>query len=103
MEMRRRQGLSKGGLIEISSPGGNVQHIQTFTCCHCNGIFLVPENPVEMGFCSKCHSRECLRCGHRLNGRCLPFEMTLLRYERRQRFLQSIAEDSAIVGQREAV
>lgn len=90
MEMRRRQGLSKGGLIEIRSPDGDVKHIPTYTCCHCNGIFLVQENPVEMGFCARCHARECLRCGHELNGRCVPFEKTLLKMEQRSNFLKSV-------------
>lgn len=86
----RRQGMSRGGLIEITSPEGKVEHIPTYTCCHCNVIFGVPADAAEMGFCNRCHARECLRCGRRLNGRCLPFEKTLLRYERRAALLRSI-------------
>lgn len=84
----RRQGMSRGGLIEIADPGGTRQ-IPTYTCCHCNGVFTVPADTAEMGFCARCHARECLRCAKRLNGRCLPFETTLRRYEQRQAFLRA--------------
>ncbi len=84
----RRQGVSRGGLIEIQGPDGSRQ-IPTFTCCHCNGVFVVPAGATEMGFCGRCHARECVRCAKRLNGRCLPFEKTLRRYEQRQAFLRA--------------
>ncbi len=85
----RRQGMSRGGLIEITGPDGTRQ-IPTYTCCHCNTVHVVPENAAEMGFCARCHARECLRCARRLNGRCLPFEKTLRRYEQRQAFLRGV-------------
>lgn len=92
-QMQRTQGLSKGGLIEIRSPGGDVRYIPTYTCCHCNSIFVVPEDATEMGFCQRCHARECLGCGHRLNGRCLPFERQIERQERRARLLVAVGAD----------
>lgn len=86
----RKQGVSKGGLIEIQGPNGQHETHQTYTCCHCNKVFRVPENPAEMGFCTKCHHRECIGCAKKLNGRCAPFESQLKKWEDRDRLLRSI-------------
>jgi hypothetical protein len=88
----RKQGVSKGGLIEIQGPNGEHQSIPTYTCCHCNRIFRVPENPTDVGFCQKCHHRECIECGTRLNGRCVPFEQKIEAYEQRQKLLAAVGD-----------
>lgn len=83
-------GVSKGGLIEIQGPNGAHKTIPTYTCCHCNGVFRVPENAAEMGFCQRCHHRECLECARKLQGRCAPFEKKLEEYEQRQKLLAAV-------------
>lgn len=92
MPMRRRQGVSKGGLIEIQGPGEgpeDVRYIPTFTCCHCGNIKTVPANAAEMGFCQSCHARECVKCARK--GRCTPFEKKIAEYEQRMRLRAAIA------------
>jgi hypothetical protein len=86
----RKQGLSKGGLIEIQGPGGDSRRIPTYTCCHCNTVHKVPDDPKEIGFCARCHARECLRCAKKLNGRCRPFELALKAMEEKARFLRDV-------------
>ena len=82
--------LKGGGAVEISGPGG-VTSYETFTCCHCNRICRVPppDSPL-MGYCGRCHMRECVPCAQKLNGRCLPFERKLEQYEAKQRMLAAI-------------
>lgn len=79
------------GHVEVTGPSGTTVK-DTFTCCHCNGIAPVPPpNATEMGYCSRCHARECIRCAKRLGGRCIPFEKKLRRYEQRQKLLAAAA------------
>lgn len=85
----RQQGVSKGGVFETQGPDGS-NRIPTYTCCHCNRVFVVPDNPAEMGFCQRCHHRECIGCGTKLKGRCVPFEKQLERYERRQALFRQL-------------
>jgi hypothetical protein len=81
-QLKRTQGVSKGGLIEISNSDGTTTRIPTFTCCHCGNVFQVPAKEADMGFCLKCFRRECIGCGTKLNGRCLPWERQIERIEK---------------------
>lgn len=91
---RSRQGLSKGGLIEISGPDANGndsrQYIKTFTCCHCSQIVTIDDNDPQMGFCAKCFARECLTCATKLKGICAPFMRKIEEMEQRAKFLDQI-------------
>lgn len=88
------QRVSQGGLIEIRGPDidGNdtVKHIRTFTCCHCGNIHHIAEDAAEMGFCGRCHARECIGCAKRLNGMCEPFLKQIEAQEQRARLLAAI-------------
>lgn len=77
------------GHVEVMGPNGSTVR-ETFTCCHCNGIKAVPAPGEPMGYCQRCHARECVPCATRLEGRCTPFEKRLEAYERRQRMLVAI-------------
>lgn len=78
------------GFIEITGPEGR-QVIETFTCCHCNGVFDVPPpDAPEVGFCRLCFARECLDCARK--DKCIPFEKKLEAMEARGRLLASIGD-----------
>ena len=79
------------GAILISEPGKPQVEIQTFTCCHCNGIVMVEHKAGAHGsggFCGQCFAPTCLRCAQ--NGRCTPFERKLERMESRARLLDAV-------------
>lgn len=94
MQRSLTQGVSKGGLIEIRGPDENgndtVQYIKTFTCCHCGNIHHIAEDAAEMGFCQRCHARECIGCALKLKGQCLPFLRKIEAYESRMRLRAAI-------------
>ena len=76
------------GFIEIVGPEGR-REVETFTCCHCNGISDVPPpDATEVGFCNRCMSRECLPCARK--NKCIPFEKKLEKMEARGRLLSSL-------------
>jgi hypothetical protein len=78
------------GFVEITGPEGSVVR-ETYTCCHCNGLDFVPDpGAAEVGFCTRCMSRECVGCAKRLGGRCTPFEQRMEQYERRQALLRAV-------------
>lgn len=76
------------GFIEITGPEGR-REIETFTCCHCNGVADVPPpTATEVGFCSLCQARECLPCARK--NKCVPFEKKLEAMEARGRLRASM-------------
>ena len=61
---------------------------ETFTCCHCNKVRVVPAKHEPFGFCNQCFARTCANdeCGNR----CSPFEKKLLEQESRAKMLAAI-------------
>ena len=84
--------MAKGrGYLEVTGPDGRKVVRETFTCCHCDGIHLVPLTGAgEIAFCRYCDRRECVPCAKRLNGRCANIERQLDQYERRMKLLAAI-------------
>jgi len=65
----------------IIGPGGVVEEIDTFTCCHCNGIVHVHAGmkPDELGsWCTLCGQMHCAKLTCRT---CFPFEKRMERAE----------------------
>ncbi len=83
--MRRAQGT-----LIITDPYASAPiERDTFTCCHCNGIVVVPPPPAPMpgGYCGMCSKPVCEACvGHG----CTPFEKKLEAMERRGRLLNAV-------------
>ncbi|TAL28997.1 MAG: hypothetical protein EPN98_21380 [Phenylobacterium sp.] len=86
-----QQRVSQGGLSTYTDELGNATHVKTFTCCHCNQVFDVPKaNEPEVGFCTRCFARECIRCARK--GVCVPFMKKIESHERRSRLLIAASE-----------
>ena len=67
------------GFISDQGPDGE-RITETFTCCHCNVIVaLDPREPPAI--CMPCFKRVCEKC--HADGRCMPFERKLERFEKR--------------------
>jgi hypothetical protein len=63
---------------------------ETFTCAHCQRVFVKPGPGEASGFCHQCFKPTCVPCG--AQDKCDPFEKKLLRIEARDKLLRSIAE-----------
>lgn len=77
--------------ITFQPDSDKVQEEDTFTCCHCNCIVIVPpfKSPSDVGgwFCTMCDKPACQGC----NGKgCTPFEKKLEAIERRDQLRRSI-------------
>lgn len=82
-------GRSKGFVL-VTDPFGSVEN-ETFTCCHCGNIVVVPHkaSPDDCGgFCLRCSKMSCKTCA--ATGRCTPFEEKIEKQEKRDRMLRSI-------------
>jgi hypothetical protein len=69
---RREQGVA-----EWTSAGGDMLTRPTFTCCHCNGVTIVPLAARAEdcgGFCRLCMKPTCAACADK---GCMPFERRL--------------------------
>lgn len=74
--MKYRSKPWEGGVQITASPDFNGErHQNTFTCCHCNCVTVVPFQAKSEecgGFCRLCFKPTCPRCTE--NGVCTPFE-----------------------------
>lgn len=78
------------GFLREEGPDGTIEH-ETFTCCHCNRLQVVPHRarPEDAGgFCMRCMQMTCFGCAR--SGHCTPFEEKIARYEQKQRMLAQI-------------
>lgn len=69
------------GYAVLSGPNGAVEEIDTFTCCHCNGIVHVRAGvkPDELGsWCTLCGK---MHCAKQECQACVPFEKKMERME----------------------
>ena len=76
------------GYAVIMDDWGATQEMDTFTCCHCNGIqFIRPGSGTQRGYCYNCNHPTCgkERC---LN--CVPFERMIEEIEGRSRLRQAM-------------
>ena len=76
------------GYAIITNDLGVTQEMDTFTCCHCNGIqFIRPGSGTQRGYCFNCNHPTCgkERC---LN--CIPFERMIEEMEGRSRLRQAM-------------
>jgi hypothetical protein len=76
------------GYAIITNDWGAAQEMDTFTCCHCNGIqFIRPGSGTQRGYCFNCNHPTCgkERC---LN--CVPFERMIEEIEGRSRLRQAM-------------
>jgi hypothetical protein len=76
------------GYAIITNDLGVTQEMDTFTCCHCNGIqFIRPGSGTQRGYCFNCNHPTCgkERC---LN--CVPFERMIEEIEGRSRLRQAM-------------
>lgn len=79
-----------GGYLGVFEPEGKKTESDTFTCCHCNRVVLVPVKASAAdcgGWCFRCAKPVCPRCAGR---DCTPFEKKLERIEARGRLLQAV-------------
>lgn len=82
---RREQGVAEWTLA-----GSQTRTLATVTCCHCNGVTLIPERAAADdcgGFCRLCMRATCKACA---SGACTPFERRLEESEARGRLLASM-------------
>jgi hypothetical protein len=78
-----------GGFLIATGPDG-VKEWDTFTCCHCQAITIVPARAAPDdcgGFCRLCMRMTCKACAGK---ECTPFEKQLERAEARHRSLRSM-------------
>lgn len=93
------------GTAIIVDPNAPVRELDTITCAHCQRIVFIkpglvrqgfdagsPDNPDTEhdpgGFCRVCMSPVCGPCCD--DGRCVPFEVKLLKMEGRKAFLRGV-------------
>ncbi len=70
-----------GGYATITGPRPTVE-IDTFTCCHCNGVVFVKPKATVGGFCMQCNRNTCER--PECNRGCVPFIKKVERAEQEQ-------------------
>lgn len=70
-----------GGYAVITGPNGLVEEIDTFTCCHCNGIVHVPARAKPDDFGSWCTLCGKMHCAKEACQTCVPFEKKMERME----------------------
>lgn len=78
------------GYLIITDPCAPPVEADTFTCCHCNRIVIVPPAPQPMpgGFCRMCMKPCCDLCADK---GCTPFERKLEAMEQRARDQRSLS------------
>ena len=76
------------GYAIITDDWGATQEMDTFTCCHCNGIqFIRPGSGTQRGYCYNCNHPT---CGRERCLNCVPFERMIEEMEARGRLRQAI-------------
>ena len=76
------------GYAIITDDWGATQEMDTFTCCHCNGIqFIRPGSGTQRGYCFNCNHPT---CGRERCLNCVPFERMIEEMEGRSRLRQAI-------------
>jgi hypothetical protein len=79
-----------GGYEITTFPDRPAVESDTYTCCHCNTIVIVPPNksPSDVGgwWCGLCSKPACGGCV----GRCVPFEKWLDRLEAKARLHRAV-------------
>lgn len=79
-----------GGYLLVTGPGGTAE-ADTFTCCHCQQVVIVPPKaaPADAGgWCWRCSKPICSSCA--ASGECTPFEKRLERLEASARLRAAI-------------
>jgi hypothetical protein len=80
------------GYAVIVHPDAPLVEMDTFTCCHCNGIVAMHDVTGARvdpgGFCRMCFRQTCGPCADQ--GSCVPFEAKLEQMEARQRLLDAV-------------
>jgi hypothetical protein len=85
--------LRPGGYILVTDPdkpASGFTEADTFTCCHCQRIVVVPPRASASdsgGWCGRCAKPVCGPCADK--GSCTPWEARMERMEARERFLRS--------------
>lgn len=96
--------LRSQGYAIITDPNAPTREFDTITCAHCQRIVFIkpgavrqgfdkgdagnPSTPDPGGFCRQCMSPVCGPCCD--DGRCIPFEVKLLKMEGRKAFLRGV-------------
>ena len=76
------------GYAIITDDWGATQEMDTFTCCHCNGIqFIRPGSGTQRGYCFNCNHPT---CGRERCLNCVPFERMIEEMEGRSRLRQAM-------------
>ena len=76
------------GYAIIIDDWGATQEMDTFTCCHCNGIqFIRPGSGTQRGYCFNCNHPT---CGRERCLNCVPFEKMIEEIEGRSRLRQAM-------------
>lgn len=94
MGYRYRRNNWEGGVQETRPAGsGQVHSQQTYTCCHCGMVVVIPfkAKPDTLGsFCMLCHKPTCakVKC-NAVNG-CVPLERRLEQMEARAKLLAAV-------------
>lgn len=79
-----------GGQATWYGAEGKPLERDTFTCCHCNRVVVVPPkaSPSDLGgWCGLCAKPVCPQCAGK---ECVPFEMKLEQIESRERFFRQV-------------
>ena len=77
-----------GGYGILTGSSAEIEELDTFTCCHCNGVqFIRPGSGTQRGYCFNCNQPTCgkERC---LN--CIPFERKMEEMENRHRLRKAM-------------